>query len=100
MSLIVTNPGNAVEAAVGASSAQFSLAMNANGMPAQILYAFVANVDCWIAQGVNPTASAASGSAFVPARTMVFLDGFNGSTVSVVQDTAGGKASIAPAGNA
>lgn len=42
----------------------------------------------------------AAGSALINPGEVVRLDGSNGSTVSVVQDGTGGKASIAPAGNA
>lgn len=42
----------------------------------------------------------AAGSALINVGEVVRLDGANGSVVSIVQDTATGKASIAPAGNA
>jgi hypothetical protein len=45
-------------------------------------------------QTATTTASAAAGSAYVPANTARLIDGINGAKVSVVRDTADGKASI------
>ncbi len=43
------------------------------------------------------TAVAGSGSAFLPAGALVFVDGSNGAKVSVIRDSADGKASIVQA---
>lgn len=45
-------------------------------------------------QTATTTATAAAGSAFLPANVPILLDGNNGAKVSVIQDAAGGKASI------
>lgn len=42
----------------------------------------------------GPQASAASGSMYVPANTMVLLDGRCGSNLSAIRDTADGKSSL------
>jgi hypothetical protein len=45
-------------------------------------------------QGSSPTASTGSGSTYLPAGSIVLLDGQQGSSVSVVQDAVAGTASI------
>lgn len=45
-------------------------------------------------QTATTTASAGSGSTFLPAGALILLDGSNGAAVSVIQDSAAGKASI------
>jgi len=42
----------------------------------------------------TPQASAAAGSAYIPANTPVFLDGRLGSNCSIIRDAADGKASL------
>ena len=58
------------------------------------LYALSANQDIWFLQGSSPTASTGSGSTYLPAGSIVLLDGQQGSSVSVVQDAVAGTASI------
>ena len=65
-------------------------------MVAGTLYRFVANTDCFIKQGTAPTATSADGSMFVPSRAEVILSGDNGAGLSVIRDTADGKASLTP----
>lgn len=43
---------------------------------------------------ISTVAVAGAGSAFLPAKTMVPVDGALGAAISVIQDSAGGKASI------
>lgn len=64
-------------------------------MVAQKFYSFNATTNCWIKQGTAPTASAASGSLYVPIGATVYLDGTVGPDLSVIQDSAGGKATLA-----
>lgn len=78
-----------IEIAVGASHAEFGSAMAAGQ-----LWEFCSNTNCWIKQGSAPVASAASGSMFVPALKSVYIDGKFGANLSVIQDSAGGKATL------
>lgn len=82
---------NADQVAVGAASAQFT---NIVAMAAGQHYMFCSNIACWIKQGLNPTASAAPGSMYVPANVQVDIDGGVGIKLAVIQDAAGGKASL------
>lgn len=87
-------PSKAKTVVVSGTHAEFSAGM-ING-PNQF-WAFSSSTNCWIAQSNSPSASAgAAGNSFVGAGRVVYLDGRNGSDVSVVQDTAGGKASLTP----
>lgn len=47
-------------------------------------------------QTMTTTATVGNGSAYLPAGAMVPVDGALGAKVSVIQDSAGGKASITP----
>lgn len=49
-------------------------------------------------QTVTTTATAGAGSKFLPAKAVDYIDGAFGAKVSVIQDTAGGKASLSPMG--
>ncbi|SRR5258708_40126916 len=94
MALFVYDIKNSIESAVGVGAATFS-----GTMAVHKAYAFASTTNCWIKQDAaanTPVASAASGSAFVPANTVVYLDGSFGDTLSVIRDTADGKASITP----
>lgn len=85
---------NSIETDVGAGAATSTVVMTAHKV-----YAFASTTNCWIKQdkAANiPVASAASGSAFVPANIMVVLDGSFGDTISVIRDTASGKCSVTP----
>lgn len=77
--------------AVAATAATSGLTMLAG-----VLYRFVANTDCFIKQGATPTATAADASMFVPSRVEVVLSGNNGAALSIIRDTADGKASLTP----
>jgi hypothetical protein len=76
--------------AVGAVSAQFPLGT----MSAGHLFVFSSSTDCWIAQGANPTAAKAAGSMFVQKGALVYIDGAQGARLAVLQDAAGGNASL------
>lgn len=78
-----------LEHAVGAAHAEFGAAMVADRY-----YILVANTDMWFAQADAPVASAGAGSMFLPAKTPVILNGSAGADVSVIQDSAVGKASL------
>jgi hypothetical protein len=55
---------------------------------------FTCSTNCWIAQGAAPTAAAADGSMFVPANVLIVISGRCGAKLSVIRDTADGKASL------
>lgn len=58
-------------------------------------YVFICTVDCWIKVGSNPTASAADGNAFVPAKQPVWLCNHNGGgKVAVIRDSVDGTACL------
>lgn len=76
--------------AVGAVSAQFSTL----GMLTGHWYVYTASTDSWIQQGANPTAAKSAGSMFVAKGQPVLLDGAQGPKLAVLQDTAGGNASL------
>lgn len=60
-------------------------------------YQFTSTSNCWIKQDVaanSPVASAGAGSMFVPALSVVYLVLGYGNTLSVIRDSADGKASL------
>lgn len=63
-------------------------------MVAGKLYAFQATADCWIAQGANPSATKGIGSFFVQKGIIWMLDGAQGAKLAILQDAAGGNASL------
>lgn len=80
--------------AVTGTAAEFALAM-VRGRT----YAYVCTVDSWVAQGASPqTATAGSGSAFVPAGLTVYLDGGRGAALSAIRNVGSGTASLYPVG--
>ncbi len=84
-------PSTSEALAVDSSSTQFTLTL-VTSPPKQ--YTFVSTTNCWIAQGANPTASAASGSMFVPALYPVLIDGRHGAKLAVVRNTADGTSTL------
>lgn len=92
MALIVPVASRSDVTAVGAVAATSGLTMAAG-----FYYLFVSNTDCFIAQGASPTATASDASMFVPSRTPIVLAGSNGAALSIIRDTADGKASLTPA---
>lgn len=77
--------------AVGAASATFP---NIIAMAAGETYVFTSTVACYIKQGAAPVASAAAGSALVPAGVQVLIDGALGIKLAVIQASTGGSASL------
>lgn len=95
--MITLIPSKSVETAVGATSTQSTLVMSSKQPTGTARYAYVATVDSWIAQGDDTVvASAGSGSAFVPAKTIVIVDGKFGAYLACIEDSTGGKSSLTP----
>ena len=91
MSLMTFDTTTAVHATVGAASTSFG------AMVAGRLYAFTSTTTCWITQGQGsstPTATKGDLSTIVGAGQTVYLDGTVGAKVAVIQDTAGGSATL------
>lgn len=77
--------------AVGVAAVTFDAVMvNA---PSEF-WVFATNTDCYIKQGSAPTATAGDGSVLVPAGSTVLLWGPHGAKLSVIRDTADGKATL------
>lgn len=74
---------------VDGTSQQFDLDMGANEF-----WMFVSATACYIAQGANPTASAADGSVYVPANVIIPINGRAGAKLAVIQAASGGLASL------
>ncbi len=92
MSFPVPTISTSQKLAVGVAAASFGVDMPAgNG---EKLHEFVCTTDCWIKQGAAPTASAASGSMFVPALRTVLIDAGAGVKLSVIRNTADGSATL------
>lgn len=76
-------------------------AETATAMVAGAYYLFSCSVDCYILQGAIPVAvngAAATGASFFVAKgKIVVISGREGAKLSVVRDTADGKASLAKA---
>lgn len=86
---LVTTLGDLV--VVGAASVQHTLVLTPN-----VRYLFVSSTLCYIKQGVNPTATAATGNALVPPNFPVIIEGNLGAKLAVLQHTAGGSATLTP----
>lgn len=93
--VITPDTSTSLEAAVSGTSARFGAAMAAT-QPGQQFWVFVANTACWIKQGATGSvvASAAAGSMYVPANTIVIIDAIGGADLAVIEDSAAGKASL------
>ncbi len=89
MALLFPLISTSIVQAVGAASAQFSATMAAGE-----LWSFQSTTNCFIAQGANPTAAAANGSVAVAAGQLVLIDGALGAKLAVIQQAAGGSASL------
>lgn len=77
---------------VTATSAAFTLVM-----AVQSDYVFVSTTNCFIKQSANAAAAtAASTSMLWPASQPIKLSGNNGARLTVIRDTADGKASLTP----
>ena len=76
--------------AVGAASAQ------SEAVPAHIHKVMLTSTTaCWVSYGVNPTASAADGSFYLPANTDLELSAHPGNKFAVIQAAAAGSLSVA-----
>lgn len=90
MSLPCLDTSSSDTLTTGAASARFTSTMGSNEV-----WAFVCVQDAWIKQGGDAVdASAADGSVFVPAKTMVFVHSSGGAKLAVIQNTAAGLASF------
>lgn len=83
-----------ISIAVIVTHVEFSTTMEANK-----IYMFVSTTNCWIKQDTTAgitalPATAAALSMFWPANKELFLEGRNGATLSVIRDTADGRASL------
>lgn len=96
MSVQVPLNSLSLSSTVTSVAANIATALDTTQFPGVAVWIYVANTDSWIAQGASPTASAGAGSMFVPARLPVLVDGANGSHVSVIRDSADGRASLTP----
>lgn len=89
---ITGTTGQSDVATIGAASVQFA---NINAMAPGQFFVLVASGDLWFLQSANPTASAAAGSCFLPAKTPAIISGANGARIAIIQDGAStGKASL------
>lgn len=78
--------------AVTGTSAAFGTAIQATAT-----YAYVCTADSWVTQAASAAvATAGAGSAFVPAKTIVLLDGVLGASVAAIRDSSSGTASLTP----
>lgn len=69
-----------------------------NAMKPGQFFMFASTTNCWIKQSdAGTAATAGAGSMFVPANTIIFIAGKYGLKLSVIRDTADGKASLTPA---
>lgn len=89
-------PGTSQSSTVTASSAVLATALVATGT-----YMFASTTACWIRQSADATANTATAAApsmFVPANTIIMIDGQNGAQIAIIRDAADGRASITRAG--
>lgn len=92
--LLSPDTSTALEVAVGVAHVEFNASMAAH-----TYWMFVSTTNCWIKQGSHAAltasgASAGAGSMFVPALAQVVISGDLGADLSVIEDTATGKASL------
>lgn len=79
---------------VEATSAQFA---TIDDMAADRFYRYCCTVPSWIAQGADPTASAAAGNMFVDAGEVVLIDGALGAKLAAIREGGSdGKATLTP----
>lgn len=76
--------------AVAGASAVFDASMGSTEF-----WVFTSNTNCYINQHASaPVASAADGSLFVAAGASVLISGKHGAKLAVIQDSAGGSATL------
>lgn len=80
---------------VGATSTQSAALTNASlsSRAKSGTFRIVADTNCFIAIGVNPTAAVATGIA-LPARSVEYIDVPAGQKIAVIQETAAGNLNI------
>lgn len=90
---MIIAPAQSQHLAVAASTAAFAAAIQATAC-----YAYVCTVDSWVTQAASAAiATAGDGSAFVPAKTIVALDGALGTSVAAIREgSTSGTASLTP----
>lgn len=92
--MLIPIAGESAYLAVTDTAAPFDFGEGA-GMEERGIYSYACTVDSWIAQGETPVASAAAGSMFVPARTVVLIDAAQGENLSALREGgSSGKASL------
>lgn len=80
----------ALTTTVTVASATFSATM-----VAKEFWLFTSSTNCWIKQAAVPVAvAAAAANMYVPANTLVVIDGRCGANIAVIRDTADGRASL------
>lgn len=78
--------------AIGAASVQSVTPLQGGSAH---LYMLSSTANCWFKQGVSPTASAASGSTYLPAGIPMLVAGEMGTVLAFIQEGAAtGKVSI------
>lgn len=90
----IYNCKSAVQSTVTGSSQTLTLIMKAHKQ-----YAYMSNTNSWITQDAsanNPTAAIGNGCTYVPAGSVITLDGAFGDTLAVIRDTASGNCSLTP----
>lgn len=93
MAITIALPSQAISQAVGVASAAFG-AMGASKPIGIAAWRFVSTTACYLAQGATPVATAASMA--VAAGEVVYLDGNFGVQIAVLQQAAGGTATLTP----
>lgn len=89
---VIFKTSDAEVLAVTDTAAPFVMALAATK-----LYRFVCDVPCYIAQGAEPVAEAATGNAYVPAGSEVLIDGRFGAALSVIRSgSTSGLATLVP----
>lgn len=80
---------NSAFVTVGVASTMFSTVIGGNE-----IWQFCSSTACFIAQGEAPAAAAAAGSVFVPAGVPILIHGNDGAKLAVIQQAAGGSATL------
>lgn len=90
--LLITTNGTGTQTLTGTASTVRA----ASVMVPNKFYHFTCTSNCWIKQGTTPTAvPGVDGNIYVAAGAVIYLDGTVGPDLSVVRDSADGKAVLA-----
>jgi hypothetical protein len=89
--LISPDTTTALAQTVTVASAHFGAAM-----VDKEYWLFTSSTNCWIKQadGTPTAVAAAAANMYVPANTLVVIDGRCGANIAVIRDTADGRASL------